>query len=234
MTESARKHVWSFGMNPRAADPAERADGNGEMKDLLGGKGAGLAEMSRAGAPVPPGFTITTEACRRYQEHGSLPEEISREADAALAMLESKIGKKLGDPKDPLLVSVRSGAKFSMPGMMDTILNLGLNDATVEGLAGKTGNPRFAWDCYRRFLQMFGNVVFGIDKDAFEHVLAKTRKSAKVESDAELDAERLKEIAASYKKVYREQAGKEFPQDVKQQLAMARDAVFQSWNNARA
>jgi len=202
MTEPSRKYVWSFGMNPKSADPAQRADGTGQMKDLLGGKGAGLAEMSRAGAPVPPGFTITTVACRRwYEDGGKLSPEIEAEIAAALVRLETAIGKHLGDAADPLLVSVRSGAKFSMPGMMDTILNLGLNDATVEGLAKKTGNARFAWDCYRRFLQMFGNVVYGIDKDAFEHVLAKARKQAKAASDAELDAAALRDVGAQYKKV---------------------------------
>jgi pyruvate,orthophosphate dikinase len=234
MAESP-KYVWSFGLNPRSADPADRADGTGDMKDLLGGKGAGLAEMSRAGAPVPPGFTVTTEACRVYGGNGGkLPDAIESEIDEGLAKLERAIGKRLGDAKDPLLVSVRSGAKFSMPGMMDTILNLGLNDETVEGLAAVTGNARFAWDCYRRFLQMFGNVVFGIDKDHFEHALAKARKSAKVESDAELGADDLKKLVAAYAKIYQSTAGKPFPQDVKRQLSLARDAVFQSWNNPRA
>ena len=232
--QTREKYVYSFGAGAKTPISRERAEGTGDMKDLLGGKGAGLAEMSRAGAPVPPGFTITTEACRRYQEHGALPAEIVRESDAALATLEEKAGKRLGDPADPLLLGVRSGAKFSMPGMMDTVLNLGLNDATVAGLAAKTGNPRFAWDCYRRFLQMFGNVVYGIDKDHFEHTLAKHRKSAKAASDAELSVEALQDVVGDYQAVYEKHAGKPFPQDVKTQLAASRDAIFQSWNNPRA
>jgi len=232
---SATKFVWTFGMNPKASDPDLRAEGRGDMKELLGGKGAGLAEMSRTGAPVPPGFTIATSACRLWSERGgTLPPEVLVEIDVGLTQLEEALGRRLGDAKKPLLVSVRSGSKFSMPGMMDTILNLGLNDATVEGLAAETGNPRFAWDCYRRFLQMFGNVVFDIEKESFEHLLVKTRKAAKVSTDAEIPAEKLKGLIAEYKKVYSQIAKREFPQDVRTQLALARDAVFQSWGNARA
>src|SRR5687768_17502271 len=147
------------------------------MKDTLGGKGAGLAEMTNAGLPVPPGFTISTQACNLFVKKGALPEAIESDIERTLARLEKLMGRRLGDPADPLLVSVRSGAKFSMPGMMDTILNLGLNDRSVEGLAAKTGNPRFAWDSYRRFIQMFGNVVLGIDKDVFEHELSAVKKA---------------------------------------------------------
>ena len=158
------KHVYAFG--------GGTAEGDGTMRDTLGGKGAGLAEMSRAGVPVPPGFTISTQVCNLYFEAGNkTPQEVEEQMAAALAKLEEMNGQKLGDPENPLLLSVRSGAKFSMPGMMDTILNLGLNDETVEGLAKKTGNPRFAYDSYRRFIQMFGNVVLGIEKDEFEHIL---------------------------------------------------------------
>ncbi len=160
---AAKKFVYFFGNG--------KADGRGDMKDLLGGKGAGLAEMTNAGIPVPPGFTITTEVCSIYYTSGKkLPADVVKEIDANLAKLESSIGKKLGDVANPLLVSVRSGAKFSMPGMMDTVLNLGLNDSTINGLIAKSGNERFAWDAYRRFIQMFGNVVMGIEKDEFEHI----------------------------------------------------------------
>src|SRR5580765_1941410 len=174
-----KNYVYSFG--------GGTADGDGKMKDVLGGKGAGLAEMCRAGVPVPPGFTISTEVCNIYFENrNSVPDEINRQVLAALAKLEGQIGKKLGDPKNPLLVSVRSGARFSMPGMMNTILNLGLNDATTEGLATLTGNPRFAYDSYRRFIQMFGNVVLGIDKDKFEHELHAVKVKNKVAADVDL------------------------------------------------
>ncbi|MCL4820507.1 MAG: pyruvate, phosphate dikinase [Vicinamibacteria bacterium] len=212
-----------------------KADGHRDMKDTLGGKGAGLAEMTNAGLPVPPGFTISTEACNLYQERGgSLTPEIEEQIAAALAKLESLMGKKLGDAHDPLLVSVRSGAKFSMPGMMDTILNLGLNDASVEGLKAKTGNGRFAKDSYRRFIQMFGNVVLGIDKDHFEHELTAVKKKAKAATDVELTEGHLDEVIARYKKVVKAQTHHEFPQDPRAQLAGARNAVFESWMNPRA
>jgi pyruvate,orthophosphate dikinase len=212
-----------------------KADGHRDMKDTLGGKGAGLAEMTNAGLPVPPGFTISTQACNLYQERGgSLTPEIEEQIAAALAKLESLMGKQLGDALDPLLVSVRSGAKFSMPGMMDTILNLGLNDASVEGLKAKTGNGRFAKDSYRRFIQMFGNVVLGIDKDHFEHELSAVKKKAKAATDVELTEAHLDEVIARYKKVVKAQTHHEFPQDPRAQLAGARNAVFESWMNPRA
>jgi pyruvate,orthophosphate dikinase len=211
-----------------------KADGNKDMKDTLGGKGSGLAEMTNAGAPVPPGFTITTEACNKFVEDGKVPPEVDGQTERALAKLEGLEGKKLGNPENPLLVSVRSGAKFSMPGMMDTILNLGLNDESVEGLKRKTGNGRFAKDSYRRFMQMFGNVVIGIDKDAFEHELSAVKKRRKVKLDVELDEEALDEVIERYKQVVKKEAGREFPQDPRAQLVGARDAVFKSWMNPRA
>ncbi|MCL6543600.1 MAG: pyruvate, phosphate dikinase [Bryobacteraceae bacterium] len=222
-----KKYVYAFG--------GGTADGHGGMKDILGGKGAGLAEMSRAGVPVPPGFTISTEVCNIYfQNNNTIPEEIEQQIREALAGLEAKMGQKLGDPENPLLVSVRSGAKFSMPGMMDTILNLGLNDQTVEALAAKSGNPRFAYDCYRRFIQMFGNVVLEIPKDEFEHIFDERKKKVKAKFDTDLTAEDLKAVIADYKKLVQKKTGKPFPQDAHQQLVMARNAVFRSWWNPRA
>jgi len=221
------KYIYFFGQG--------RADGNGTMKDLLGGKGAGLAEMSRSGVPVPPGFTITTEVCRYfYKNKGKLPKEFKEQFKQAVQKLEKINGKKLGDPKDPLLVSVRSGAKFSMPGMMDTILNLGLNDEAVEGLAKLTNNPRFAWDAYRRFIQMFGNVVMGIEKDNFEHIIQEKKKEKGVAQDTELTADDWKDVVKKFKEIYVKNTGQEFPQNPMVQLEMARDAVFKSWNNKRA
>jgi pyruvate,orthophosphate dikinase len=210
-----------------------KADGNKDMKDLLGGKGSGLAEMTNAGVPVPPGFTISTQACNAYTS-GGLPPEVDRQTDEALGRLEHLQGKKLGDPADPLLVSVRSGAKFSMPGMMDTILNLGLNDQSVEGLKKKTGNGRFAKDSYRRFIQMYGNVVLGIDKDHFEHELTAVKKKHKARTDVELDEKALDEVIARYKQVVQKEMHRPFPQDPREQLVGARDAVFESWMNPRA
>ncbi len=221
------KYVFSFG--------GGTADGDGSMKDTLGGKGAGLAEMSRAGVPVPPGFTIATQCCNIYFENkGKLTQEIEDQISACLAKLEKAMGQKLGDPADSLLVSVRSGAKFSMPGMMDTILNLGLNDKTVESLVAKSGNPRFAYDCYRRFIQMFGNVVLEIGKDEFEHLLDEQKKRKKVKLDTELAADDLKAVIEAYKKLVAKKTGKPFPQNALVQLTMARDAVFGSWFNPRA
>jgi pyruvate,orthophosphate dikinase len=212
-----------------------KADGHKDMKDLLGGKGAGLAEMTNASLPVPPGFTISTQACNLFVEReGSLPPEVDAQSDAALQRLESLMGKGLGAAEDPLLVSVRSGAKFSMPGMMDTILNLGLNDRSVEGLRKKTGNGRFAKDSYRRFIQMFGNVVLGIDKDRFEHELAAVKKAQKVTSDVDLGEAALDEVIRRYKTLVRKETGQDFPQDPREQLRGARDAVFRSWMNPRA
>src|SRR5579875_3072437 len=223
---AAVKYVYFFG--------GGHAEGNGKMKDELGGKGAGLAEMTNAGLPVPPGFTIQTEACREYMRHGKLPVEVDREMDEALKRLEQLQGQTLGAADNPLLVSVRSGAKFSMPGMMDTILNLGLNDKSVEGLAQRSNNPRFAYDSYRRLIQMFGNVVLEIPKSAFDEVFDGKKKQKKVKLDTELDAKALQEVIAEYKKVVQKHAKRDFPQDPREQLVMARDAVFRSWDNERA
>ncbi|HET7294799.1 MAG TPA: PEP/pyruvate-binding domain-containing protein, partial [Vicinamibacteria bacterium] len=205
------------------------------MKDILGGKGAGLAEMTNAGLPVPPGFTISTRACILYQERGgSLTPAIEAEIELNLERLQGLMGKSLGDARDPLLVSVRSGAKFSMPGMMDTILNLGLNDASVHGLESKTGNGRFARDSYRRFIQMYGNVVLGIDKDRFEHELSAIKRKHKAAADVELGEAALDEVIERFKGVVKAERGRPFPQDPREQLKGARDAVFESWNNPRA
>jgi len=222
-----KNYVYSFG--------GGTADGDGKMKEVLGGKGAGLAEMCRAGVPVPPGFTISTEVCNIYFENkNSVPAEINQQVLSALAKLESQIGKKLGDPKNPLLVSVRSGARFSMPGMMNTILNLGLNDATTEGLAALTGNPRFAYDSYRRFIQMFGEVALDVDMEKFDHIFDARKAKAKVKLDTDLTAADLKAIIEDYKKLVQKETKKPFPQDAHEQLAMSRDAVFRSWWNPKA
>jgi pyruvate, orthophosphate dikinase len=223
---NATKYVYFFGDG--------KADGTGKMKDDLGGKGAGLAEMTNAGLPVPPGFTIQTEACREYMRQGAASKEVDRQMDEALAQLEKLQGQKLGAGENPLLVSVRSGAKFSMPGMMDTILNLGLNDKSVESLARRSNNPRFAADSYRRLIQMFGNVVLEIPKPAFDEIFDAKKKQRKAKLDTELDAKALKEVIDEYKKVVKKHAGREFPQDPHEQLVMARDAVFRSWQNERA
>ncbi len=219
------KYVYFFG--------GGKADGNREMKESLGGKGAGLAEMTNAGLPVPPGFTLSTPACHIYSEQGSLTREIEDEFEASLGQLESLIGQKLGDPENPLLLSVRSGAKFSMPGMMDTVLNLGMNDKSVAGL-GKVAGERFAYDSYRRFMQMFGDVVLEVDKPLFEEILHETKKSKGAKTDTDLDAEALKEVVLRFKSLVKEKTGKDFPQDAREQLRMSRDAVFRSWNNPRA
>jgi len=210
-----------------------KADGNGSMKDTLGGKGAGLAEMTNAGLPVPPGFTIQTEACREYMR-GAVSPKIDVEMHAALERLEKLQGQKLGMGENPLLVSVRSGAKFSMPGMMDTILNLGLNDKAVEALAKRSNNPRFAYDSYRRLIQMFGDVVLDVPKKKFEHIFDGVKQRAKVKFDYELQPDALKQIIAEYKKLIRKETGKDFPQVPLDQLVLARDAVFRSWQNERA
>ena len=220
------KYVYFFGDN--------HAEGNGKMKHELGGKGAGLAEMTNAQLPVPPGFTIQTEACREFMRTGGTSAAVNRQMDGALARLEALQGQKLGGADNPLLVSVRSGAKFSMPGMMDTILNLGLNDKSVEGLARRSNNPRFAYDSYRRLIQMFGNVVLEIPKHAFEEVFEGKKKQRKAKLDTELDAKALQEVIGEYKKVVLKHAKREFPQDPHEQLVMARDAVFRSWLNDRA
>ncbi len=220
------KYVYFFGEG--------HAEGHGKMKDELGGKGAGLAEMTNAGLPVPPGFTIQTEACREYMRSGGVSQEVNRQMDEALARLEQLQGQKLGGADNPLLVSVRSGAKFSMPGMMDTILNLGLNDESVKGLAQRTNNPRFAYDSYRRLIQMFGSVVLEIPKHAFEEAFDGKKKQKKAKLDTDLDAKALQEVIAEYKKVVKQHTKHDFPQDPHEQLVMARDAVFRSWGNDRA
>ncbi len=209
-------------------------EGNETMRSLLGGKGAGLAEMTRIGLPVPPGFTITTEACKEYQETKELSEALKQEILEHLHGLEEKTGKKFGDKVNPLLVSVRSGAAISMPGMMDTILNLGLNDETVEGLRELTSNERFAYDSYRRFIQMFGNVAMGIPHEEFEKILNKYKDQNGLKSDTELTPEMLKSIINEYKVIYAEKTGENFPQDPMIQLNIAIEAVFKSWNNPRA
>src|SRR5712692_2307336 len=189
-----KNYVYSFG--------GGTADGDGKMKDVLGGKGSGLAEMSRAGVPVPPGFTISTEVCNIYFQNGNkVSSEINHQVLTALEKLEAHIGKKLGDPKNPLLVSVRSGAKFSMPGMMNTILNLGLNDRSVEGLAALSGNPRFAYDSYRRFIQMFGEVALDIEMEKFDHIFDSRKHKAKAKLDTDLTAEDLRAVISDYKKL---------------------------------
>ena len=221
------KYVYSFG--------GGTAEGDGKMKDILGGKGAGLHEMSRAGVPVPPGFTISTDVCNIYFKNGNrVPGEINNEIQLALSKLESLMGKRLGDADDPLLVSVRSGARFSMPGMMNTILNLGLNDRSVEGLAARTGNLRFAYDSYRRFIQMFGEVALGIDMAKFDKIFDERKHKAKAKLDTDLSADDLKTIIADYKKLVQKETGSPFPQDPLEQLSEARDAVFRSWWNPKA
>jgi pyruvate, orthophosphate dikinase len=224
--KTTTKYVYFFG--------GGKADGNGKMKDDLGGKGAGLAEMTNAGLPVPPGFTIQTEACREYMRNGGVSKEVDRQMEEALSKLEALQGQKLGTGENPLLVSVRSGAKFSMPGMMDTILNLGLNDKSVEALVKRSNNPRFAADSYRRLIQMFGNVVLEIPKHAFDEVFDAKKKKKKAKLDTDLDAKALKEVIEEYKKVVKKHARQDFPQDPHEQLVMARDAVFRSWQNDRA
>ncbi len=228
--EEAHK-FFSAGDGDPAANLARRRD---EMKAILGGKGAGLAEMTASGVQVPPGLTITTANCLDYYKQGKMPEGLLALVLEKLAKVEETVGRKLGDPSAPLLVSVRSGAKFSMPGMMDTILNLGLNSETVNGLAAITANPRFAFDSYRRFIQMYGNVVLGIDKEEFEHCLSKLKQSEGVKLDSELSAAALKSLVASYKEVVLARTGKPFPENVQEQLASAIEAVFLSWNNPRA
>ena len=210
------------------------SEGNRDMKDLLGGKGANLAEMTNIGLPVPPGFIITTEACRTYLESGSAPTEMEHEISEHLASLEKAMGKTLGDADDPLLVSVRSGAKFSMPGMMDTVLNIGLNDQSVNGLAKQGGNDRFAWDSYRRLLSMFGKTVLGADGELFEHALDELKTSRGTKSDLDLDAGDFQVLVETYKGIIRDHAGREFPQDPREQLDLAVHAVFDSWNGDRA
>ncbi|MDR0766961.1 MAG: pyruvate, phosphate dikinase [Methanosarcinales archaeon] len=220
------KYTYMFG--------AGLTEGKSDMQNLLGGKGANLAEMANLNIPVPPGFSITTEACTHYLTSKGLTDEMQKEILAAVDKLEKATGKKLGDDSDPLLVSVRSGARISMPGMMDTVLNLGLNDASVEGLSSKTENPRFAYDCYRRFISMFSDVVLGIDFHKFEKVLEAQKKKSGIESDTNLSVSDLKEIIAVSKKIVSDEKGFDFPQDPEKQLFLAINAVFDSWNSQRA
>lgn len=210
------------------------SEGDKSMKDLLGGKGANLAEMTKLGLPVPPGFTITTEACRAYLKDSTVPESLATEVTRALRGVEDKMGRRLGDPSDPLLVSVRSGAKFSMPGMMETVLNIGLNDESVLGLAAVSGNERFAWDSYRRLIQMFGKTVLDIDGDLFSDALDELKAERGVKGDTELTAEDLKGLVDTFKGIVKEQTGNDFPQDPRTQMDMGIEAVFRSWNTERA
>ena len=210
------------------------SEGDKSMKDLLGGKGANLAEMTKLGLPVPPGFTITTEACRAYLKDSTVPESLATEVTAALRGVEDKMGRHLGDPSDPLLVSVRSGAKFSMPGMMETVLNIGLNDKSVLGLAAVSGNERFAWDSYRRLIQMFGKTVLDIDGDLFSDALDELKAERGVKGDTDLTAEDLKGLVDTFKGIVKEQTGEDFPQDPRTQMDMGIEAVFRSWNTERA
>ncbi|MCW5249012.1 pyruvate, phosphate dikinase [Streptomyces sp. SHP 1-2] len=220
---------------PRAAKFVyDFTEGNKDLKDLLGGKGANLAEMTNLGLPVPPGFTITTEACKVYLDSGEEPAALRDEVSAHLDALEARMGKRLGQADDPLLVSVRSGAKFSMPGMMDTVLNIGLSDESVVGLAQQAGDERFAWDSYRRLIQMFGRTVLGVDGELFEEALEKAKAAKKVTVDTELEAADLKKLVATFKKIVKKEAGRDFPQDPREQMDLAIKAVFDSWNGERA
>ena len=221
------KYVYFFG--------GRKAEGDGKMKDLLGGKGAGLAEMTNSGIPVPPGFTITTKVCNYfYKNKGRMPSGFKQELEKNIQKLERTTGKRFGDAKNPLLVSVRSGEKISMPGMIDTILNLGLNDETIKGLIKKSNDEKFAWDAYRRLIQMFGNVVMGVEKDKFEKLLDKKKKERKIKFDQQLSVDDLKNLVDGFKKVYQQETRKKFPHDSLEQLKMAIGSVFESWNNPRA
>nr|MBF6590919.1 pyruvate, phosphate dikinase [Ktedonobacterales bacterium] len=211
------------------------SEGNASMRDLLGGKGAGVAEMTNAGMPVPPGFTITTEACNTYYEEGKrLPPGLWDQVLAALRVVEAQMGKRFGDKDNPLLVSVRSGAKFSMPGMMDTVLNLGLNDVTVQGLIAKSGDPRFSYDAYRRFVQMFSKIVLDARPAAFEHTIEAYKQKTGAKTDADIPADALQRMVEDFKGIARDASGKPFPEDPFEQLSYAIEAVFASWNNKRA
>ncbi|MCI3239851.1 MULTISPECIES: pyruvate, phosphate dikinase [Streptomyces] len=226
MSENKDPHVAKF--------VYDFTEGNKDLKDLLGGKGANLAEMTNLGLPVPPGFTITTEACKVYLDSGQEPAALRDEVSAHLDALEARMGKKLGQADDPLLVSVRSGAKFSMPGMMDTVLNIGLSDKSVKGLAEQAGDERFAWDSYRRLIQMFGKTVLGVDGELFEEALDKAKDAKKVTVDTELEAADLKKLVTTFKKIVKKEAGRDFPQDPREQMDLAIQAVFDSWNTDRA
>ena len=210
-------------------------EGNGKMRELLGGKGANLAEMTILGMPVPYGFTVSTEACTRYYDDGKkIGDDIQEQIYQQLAVLEEKSGKKFGDPVNPLLVSVRSGARASMPGMMDTILNLGLNDVVVEGLAKKTNNPRFAYDSYRRFVQMFSDVVMELPKSNFEKIIDEMKEARGIQMDTDFTADDMKEMTLKFKAYYKQEKGVDFPAEPKEQLMEAVKAVFRSWDNPRA
>ncbi|MET7688584.1 pyruvate, phosphate dikinase [Streptomyces sp. NPDC005483] len=226
MSENKEPHVAKF--------VYDFTEGNKDLKDLLGGKGANLAEMTNLGLPVPPGFTITTEACKVYLDSGEEPAALRDEVSAHLDALEQRMGKKLGQADDPLLVSVRSGAKFSMPGMMDTVLNIGLSDKSVQGLAQQAGDDRFAWDSYRRLIQMFGKTVLGVEGDLFEEALDKAKEAKKVTVDTDLEAADLKKLVTAFKKIVKKEAGRDFPQDPREQMDLAIHAVFDSWNTDRA
>jgi len=224
---AAKRYIYAFG--------GGRAEGDATMRGELGGKGAGLAEMTNAGLPVPPGFTITTEACNDYfAAGGKLPDGLWDDILEAVHEVERETGKGFGSTTNPLLVSVRSGAKFSMPGMMDTVLNLGLNDETLHGLVALTGNERFGWDAYRRFIQMFGRIVMDVDGEKFEHALDEAKKARGVTQDTELDAPALQELVGTFKGIVRDSTGREFPTDPLEQLDLAIKAVFASWFGKRA
>src|SRR4028118_189820 len=210
------------------------SEGDKDQKDLLGGKGANLAEMTRLGLPVPPGFTITTEACRHYLEKGRQPAEVRAPVTMALRSLEDQVGRRLGDSVDPLLVSVRSGAKYSMPGMMETVLNVGLNDHSVTGLVEESGDERFAWDSYRRLIQMFGKTVLGVDGEAFASALDAAKDSKGVKTDVELDAADLQQLVEQFKQIVLDHTGRDFPQDPRHQLDPATLSAVDSWATARA
>ncbi|MGX8681572.1 MAG: PEP/pyruvate-binding domain-containing protein, partial [Spirochaetales bacterium] len=222
MAKKVTKYVYFFGNG--------KAEGTSSMKDLLGGKGANLAEMTNIGLPVPPGFTISTEACDYFSKHnGEYPEGMREEVLLNLKQLETTMGAKLGDSKNPLLVSVRSGAAQSMPGMMDTVLNLGLNPDSVDALSQKTGNERFAWDSYRRFIQMFGDVVMGVPHDKFEEAIQDVKDEEGLTFDYELTTENLQNLVKRYKRIYKRSTGEDFPVDPYDQLFKAINAVFRSW-----
>ncbi|HSW42325.1 MAG TPA: PEP/pyruvate-binding domain-containing protein, partial [Patescibacteria group bacterium] len=224
---AARRYIYAWGDG--------RAEGNGSMKDLLGGKGAGLAEMTHAGLPTPPGFTITTEACNDYFEAGrQLPPGLWDDVLEAVKEVEARSGKGFGTPANPLLVSVRSGAKFSMPGMMDTVLNLGLNEETLAGLVALTGNERFGWDAYRRFVAMFGRIVLGVEGRKFDEPLEAKKAARGTKADTDLSAGDLRDLVTVFKQIVRDETGREFPTDPYEQLDLAIKAVFASWFGERA
>ncbi|MEU2370071.1 pyruvate, phosphate dikinase [Streptomyces pseudogriseolus] len=235
MSENKDPHVAQSGTSVESVKFVyDFTEGNKDLKDLLGGKGANLAEMTNLGLPVPPGFTITTEACKVYLDSGEEPAALRDEVSAHLDALEQRMGKKLGQADDPLLVSVRSGAKFSMPGMMDTVLNIGLSDKSVQGLAEQAGDDRFAWDSYRRLIQMFGKTVLGVDGELFEDAIEAAKAAKKVTVDTELEAADLKKLVTKFKKIVKTECGRDFPQDPREQMDLAIKAVFDSWNGDRA